>query len=253
MVCGRSPPSRWSCSSTLGALRTWSRVRAIGSVGGRSWPSSCQRFDQRHDGVTTCASSPPWTRSPPRPARSSAPREWLTIEQDRVDQFADATGDHQWIHVDVERAAGPVRRHHRPRLPHAVAGPVPRQPRCSRSRPPAPSSTTASTRCASPTRSGSARGSARTVAVAEVTDLPAGKQLTAQARHRDRGRGQARLRRRDGRPAAALRPRVGVRPGGSADPVDDQRVRGVRRAARRRGRSRPRATPGPGRSGRARR
>ncbi len=34
--------------------------------------------------------------------------EWLRIEQDRVDQFAEATGDHQWIHVDVERAeAGP--------------------------------------------------------------------------------------------------------------------------------------------------
>jgi acyl dehydratase len=34
--------------------------------------------------------------------------EWLTIEQDRVDQFAEATGDHQWIHVDVERAeSGP--------------------------------------------------------------------------------------------------------------------------------------------------
>src|SRR3954469_16543099 len=30
--------------------------------------------------------------------------EWLTIEQDRIDQFAEATGDHQWIHVDPERA-----------------------------------------------------------------------------------------------------------------------------------------------------
>jgi acyl dehydratase len=30
--------------------------------------------------------------------------DWLTIEQDRVDRFAEATGDHQWIHVDVERA-----------------------------------------------------------------------------------------------------------------------------------------------------
>ena len=30
--------------------------------------------------------------------------EWLTIDQERVDQFAEATGDHQWIHVDVERA-----------------------------------------------------------------------------------------------------------------------------------------------------
>ena len=34
--------------------------------------------------------------------------EWLTIDQDRVNLFADATGDHQWIHVDVERAkSGP--------------------------------------------------------------------------------------------------------------------------------------------------
>jgi acyl dehydratase len=34
--------------------------------------------------------------------------DWLVIEQDRVNQFADATGDHQWIHVDPERAtAGP--------------------------------------------------------------------------------------------------------------------------------------------------
>ena len=30
--------------------------------------------------------------------------EWLTIEQDRINQFADATGDHQWIHVDPEKA-----------------------------------------------------------------------------------------------------------------------------------------------------
>ena len=30
--------------------------------------------------------------------------DWLLIDQDRVNQFADATGDHQWIHVDVERA-----------------------------------------------------------------------------------------------------------------------------------------------------
>lgn len=31
--------------------------------------------------------------------------DWLVIEQDRINQFADATGDHQWIHVDAERAA----------------------------------------------------------------------------------------------------------------------------------------------------
>lgn len=34
--------------------------------------------------------------------------DWLLIDQQRVNQFADATGDHQWIHVDVERAkSGP--------------------------------------------------------------------------------------------------------------------------------------------------
>jgi acyl dehydratase len=31
--------------------------------------------------------------------------EWFEITQDRVNTFADATDDHQWIHVDVERAA----------------------------------------------------------------------------------------------------------------------------------------------------
>ncbi|NVN53818.1 MaoC family dehydratase [Mycolicibacterium hippocampi] len=34
------------------------------------------------------------------------PTEWLQITQDRVDLFAEATDDHQWIHVDPERAAG---------------------------------------------------------------------------------------------------------------------------------------------------
>ncbi len=31
--------------------------------------------------------------------------DWLEITQERIDQFADATDDHQWIHVDTERAA----------------------------------------------------------------------------------------------------------------------------------------------------
>ena len=31
--------------------------------------------------------------------------DWLEITQDRINTFADATGDHQWIHVDPERAA----------------------------------------------------------------------------------------------------------------------------------------------------
>ncbi|WP_030833294.1 MaoC family dehydratase [Streptomyces hygroscopicus] len=33
------------------------------------------------------------------------PSDWLEIDQKRVDLFADATGDHQWIHVDAEKAA----------------------------------------------------------------------------------------------------------------------------------------------------
>ncbi len=31
--------------------------------------------------------------------------DWLVIDQQRIDQFAEATNDYQWIHVDVERAA----------------------------------------------------------------------------------------------------------------------------------------------------
>lgn len=39
------------------------------------------------------------------------PSPWLTIDQARIDDFARATGDHQWIHVDVDRAArGPFGR-----------------------------------------------------------------------------------------------------------------------------------------------
>jgi acyl dehydratase len=30
--------------------------------------------------------------------------DWMTVDQDRIDAFANATGDHQWIHLDVERA-----------------------------------------------------------------------------------------------------------------------------------------------------
>jgi acyl dehydratase len=36
--------------------------------------------------------------------------EWITIDQDRINKFADATDDHQWIHLDAERAAaGPFK------------------------------------------------------------------------------------------------------------------------------------------------
>jgi acyl dehydratase len=32
------------------------------------------------------------------------PSDWMTVDQGIIDKFAEATGDHQWIHVDVERA-----------------------------------------------------------------------------------------------------------------------------------------------------
>ena len=33
-----------------------------------------------------------------------ATSEWVSVTQDRIQAFADATGDHQWIHLDPERA-----------------------------------------------------------------------------------------------------------------------------------------------------
>ena len=40
--------------------------------------------------------------------REVAVSDWVTVSQARIQQFADATGDHQWIHLDEERArSGP--------------------------------------------------------------------------------------------------------------------------------------------------
>jgi acyl dehydratase len=36
--------------------------------------------------------------------RELGPSEWIIVDQAMIDKFADATGDHQWIHVDIERA-----------------------------------------------------------------------------------------------------------------------------------------------------
>ena len=40
-----------------------------------------------------------------QPGDRFGPSSWTEITQERIDGFADATGDHQWIHVDPERAA----------------------------------------------------------------------------------------------------------------------------------------------------
>ena len=45
---------------------------------------------------------------PPLVGQEVAVSGWITVTQEQVNQFAQATGDHQWIHVDVEKArAGP--------------------------------------------------------------------------------------------------------------------------------------------------
>jgi acyl dehydratase len=40
-----------------------------------------------------------------RVGQEIAVSDWVVIEQERINLFADATGDHQWIHVDPARAA----------------------------------------------------------------------------------------------------------------------------------------------------
>jgi acyl dehydratase len=39
------------------------------------------------------------------PGREAGPTDWITVDQSRIDAFAAATDDHQWIHVDPARAA----------------------------------------------------------------------------------------------------------------------------------------------------
>ncbi len=45
------------------------------------------------------------SRLPELVGKEYAPTDWLEITQERVDQFADATNDHQFIHVDKEKAS----------------------------------------------------------------------------------------------------------------------------------------------------
>ena len=56
---------------------------------------------------------------------------WTTITQERIDRFADATGDHQWIHVDPDRARAesPFGATIAQRLPRALALSEPARPR----------------------------------------------------------------------------------------------------------------------------
>ena len=104
--------------------------------------------------------------------------DWVTIDQEQVDRFAEATGDHQWIHVDVERAeAGPFGG----TIAHGYLTlsllPVLGSAVFSLETPGAKLNYGLNkVRFPSPVRVGSRIRDA--VSVADVTDLPSGKQLT---------------------------------------------------------------------------
>ena len=51
-----------------------------------------------------CVFSKIWTNSRLRSVARSESSDWLEVTQEHIERFADATGDDQWIHVDVERA-----------------------------------------------------------------------------------------------------------------------------------------------------
>ena len=51
------------------------------------------------------------------------PSDWMDVSQKRIDTFADATGDHQWIHVDEEKAKEwSIRNHDCSWLPYLITG-----------------------------------------------------------------------------------------------------------------------------------
>ena len=60
--------------------------------------------------------------------KEDEPGEWFTVDQDRINKFADCTIDHQFIHVDPEQlgAAVAVQGDDRARLPDAVDAHAPR-------------------------------------------------------------------------------------------------------------------------------
>ena len=67
-----------------------------------TWARALHRYDGLMKTFQTLAELPPLV------GQEVAVTDWLVITQDQVDRFADATHDHQWIHVDPERAqAGP--------------------------------------------------------------------------------------------------------------------------------------------------
>ena len=89
-----------------------------GPLGGQRSTRSGKRGGQFVTGLTASAHRWPYSgrmktiqtlaEMPPLIGQEVVVSDWITITQAQVNLFAEATGDHQWIHVDVERAkAGP--------------------------------------------------------------------------------------------------------------------------------------------------
>ncbi len=116
-----------------------------------------------------------------QPGDTFGPSSWIEIPQAKIDAFAEATGDHQWIHVDPVAGEGrPVRDDDRARLSDAVA-PTRRVVRGAARARAGWASTTASTGCASRRRFPSARGSARPSRSSSVDEFDGGAQVTMTA------------------------------------------------------------------------
>ncbi len=130
--------------------------------------------------------------------------DWFEIEQERVNLFADATNDHQWIHVDIEKAnegpfGGPIAHGYLTLslLPYLGSQVIAFETPGARL-----NYGLNKVRFPHPVRVGSrVRVHA---SIGEVTDLPDRQAGRARLHDRDRGPGQAGLRRRDGRAAAAV-------------------------------------------------
>ena len=104
--------------------------------------------------------------------------DWHEITQKDVDAFADVTGDHQWIHVDVDRAKQTrFQGHDRPRLLHAEPAARTSTTRSSRWRASRSPSTTASTRCGSRPRCPVGSKVRSSPKIKEVTDVAGGSQI----------------------------------------------------------------------------
>ena len=136
------------------------------------------------------------------------PSDWHLVTQEKINEFAEVTGDDQWIHIDVERAKqSPFGGDDRAWLLHAVAGAAlllrlvkfdgfafRRQLRAQCVRFPAPVPT------------GSRRCACAPSCLSFVDNIPGGQpQITSELHLRARRRRQARVRRRQRRPRARRR------------------------------------------------